>query len=146
MQAIDESTPRVDRRTFSSGWECHVLVVDDDAINRMVLKSMLGKFGCTSVLAENGCEALNCLEKEVFDVVLMDIQMPLMDGIEATRTVRTSLKFASISTIPIIAVTAYTDALDRERFFSAGVNGYVAKPFDKKDIKSAIEKVLAARI
>lgn len=146
MQSIDGNVHGGDKLSFVSGGKFHVLVVDDDAINRMVLKSMLGQFGCTSVLAENGCEALTCLEKEAFDVVLMDIQMPLMDGIEATRTIRTSLKFAKISTIPIVAVTAYTDALDRERFFSAGVNGYVAKPFDKKDIKSAIEKVLAARI
>jgi len=105
-----------------------ILLVEDDAINRKVAVNMLQKAGHETVVAENGQIALDTLEKEDFDLVLMDIQMPVMDGITATRTIRSST--SAFRDIPIIAMTAHALSGERERLLAQGMDDYISKPIN----------------
>jgi PAS domain S-box-containing protein len=107
-----------------------VLVVEDDPVNQLALTRMLKKLGHFSSLARNGQEALDLLELEDFDCVLMDIQMPIMDGLEATRRVRAGSIGRVSPEIPIIALTGHAMPGDREHFLEQGVTAYLSKPVD----------------
>jgi len=107
-----------------------VLVVEDNEINRKVAERLLEKFGCLHVSAENGLEALECASSLEFDVILMDCQMPVMDGYAATSELR-AMNFKN----PIIAVTADGD---RHRCLKAGMDEYLAKPVRAKDLYAAL--------
>lgn len=103
----------------------NILLVDDNDINRKVASNILIKSGCTVVQAYDGFDAIDKVSQENFDLVLMDIQMPKMDGIESTQKIRAlELK----NTPPIVAMTAYSMEEDRERFLNAGMDDYLAKP------------------
>jgi CheY-like chemotaxis protein len=93
------------------------------------------------VLAQNGREALEALEKQHFDIVLMDVQMPEMDGFEATKLIREKEE-ASGTHLPIIALTAHAMQGDEERCLVCGMDGYVAKPIKLEELFSVIEKVV----
>ncbi len=108
-----------------------VLVVDDNAINRKVVCQMLKKSGCDVTLASSGKEAISIVQQQVFDVIYMDIQMPGMDGIEATRHIRA---MDLPNTPPIVALTAYSLPGDKEKFMEAGMDDYLAKPIRKNII------------
>ena len=108
----------------------NILLVDDNDINRKVASNILLKSGCKVVQAIDGFDAIEKISQENFDLVLMDIQMPQMDGIESTEKIR-ALKLKN--TPPIIAMTAYSMEEDRERFLNAGMDDYLAKPI-KADI------------
>ncbi len=108
----------------------HVLIVDDDMLNLKMTERILGKLGHSSALAINGLEALSRLQEQAFDAVLMDIQMPVLDGISATRAIRDPGRYGARSATPIIALTAHAMQGDRERFLQAGMNGYLPKPVD----------------
>ncbi|MFN2309060.1 MAG: EAL domain-containing protein [Gammaproteobacteria bacterium] len=103
-----------------------VLVVEDDVPSQMVARSMLERMGLTATIAGNGCEALSVLAESNFDVVLMDCQMPEMDGYEATTRVRALTN--DNAAIPILAMTANASAEDRDKCFSVGMNGHITKP------------------
>ena len=105
----------------------HVLLAEDNKINQQVAEELLGQAGVKVTIANNGKEAVAQLEKEMFDAVLMDVQMPEMDGYEATQTIRKNLEFKDL---PIIAMTANVMAGDREKCLEAGMNDHVAKPID----------------
>jgi len=106
----------------------HVLLVEDNEINQMVAQELLSDLaGVDVVIAGNGREALQALQKESFDIVLMDIQMPEMDGYEATALIRREARWQGL---PIIAMTAHAMSKDRERCLAEGMNDYVTKPFD----------------
>ena len=107
-----------------------VLVAEDEAINRITIRAMLRKLGCTVILAENGREALNLLAKESTDCILMDVRMPLLDGLSATRAIRAGAIGQDKAGIPIIALTAHALAEDRDTALAAGVDGYLSKPVD----------------
>ena len=92
-------------------------------------------------IAQNGQEALDLRENEDFDLILMDVQMPVMDGLEATRRIRETGPEGKRS-IPIIALTAYAMAGDRETFLAAGMDGYVAKPVDIAKLIRTMERLL----
>lgn len=111
-----------------------VLVAEDNLINQKVVNITLTKQGAEVHIAANGKLAVNALEQQDFDVVLMDLQMPEMDGYNATRTIRRDIS----KTIPIIAMTA--DALkgEAEKCFDAGMNGYISKPFEPKELYEEI--------
>lgn len=113
-----------------------VLLVEDNEMNRMVAQNSLNYFNCEVVEAENGLEALECLENKKFDIILMDIQMPEMDGIEATKVIRTKLKLET----PIIALTANAFKTEIEKCKKAGMNDYVTKPFDEAILIETIAK------
>ena len=105
--------------------ELQVLVVDDNQLNRMLMRELTVKFGGDPILAENGEEALACAADAVFDIILMDIQMPGIDGIEATRRIREAGVNART---PIVALTANAMPEDRERYLHAGLDDYLSKP------------------
>ena len=101
---------------------------------------LLAKLGFEAVCVENGEAAIEALRNDTFDLVLMDVQMPVMDGVEATRAIRASTRLDA--GIPIIALTAYAMEGDRENFIAAGMNGYVAKPVELDALRDAIDEVL----
>ncbi len=115
---------------------------EDNAINRLVVVRTLELVGHSVVVAVNGQEALTALSQTVFDVVLMDVQMPVMDGFEATAVIRAQ-EIISGRHLPIVAMTAHTMKGDRERCLKAGMDGYVAKPIQEKDLFSVIESSIA---
>lgn len=114
-----------------------VLLVEDNKVNQLVAQKLLEKFGHEVIVANNGLEALQKIEVEQFDVVLMDCQMPVMDGFEATRKIREM----GIET-PIIALTANAQLSDQKACFAAGVNAFVSKPFKPEILMSAVQQAL----
>ena len=119
-----------------------ILLAEDNPINRKFLTHWLEKTGHVVVAAENGRKALETFEKNSFDLVLMDIQMPEMDGIEATRIIRGSKSESVNASIPIIALTAYAMKGDRESFLEAGMNDYVSKPVIFEELLHAIDRAV----
>ena len=107
-----------------------ILVVEDDPVNQLALTRMLKKLGHFSTLARNGQEALDLLGLEDFDCVLMDIQMPVMDGLQATRRIRAASVDRVSPEIPIIALTGHAMPGDREHFLNQGMTAYLSKPVD----------------
>lgn len=116
-----------------------ILLVEDDKINQMVTVSLIEKQGHTIDLANNGVEAVQKVKDKSYDLILMDIQMPEMDGIEATHHIRT-YEFNRNQHTPIIAVTAYAVQGDRERFLEAGMDDYISKPLDIAKFYDIIRK------
>lgn len=106
-----------------------ILLVEDDKINQMVTVALIEKQGHTIEIANNGIEAISKYKNEKFDLILMDIQMPEMDGIEATKKIR-AYELNGNKYTPIIAVTAHAVQGDRERFLEAGMDDYISKPLD----------------
>jgi two-component system sensor histidine kinase/response regulator len=114
-----------------------VLVVEDNRVNQMVTCGALEKFGHTISVANDGVEALSMLAAHNFDLVLMDVQMPVMDGVEATRRIREAEQGKPFH-MPIIALTAHAVKGDRERYLEAGMDEYVAKPLSRTELQRAI--------
>src|SRR5208283_3255045 len=121
------------------GRHLRILLVEDNAINQLLAMRMLEKHGYAVTLANNGKEALAALERASFDVILMDIQMPEMDGFEATAAIRQREKGTPGPHQIVIAMTAHAIAGDRERCLWAGMDGYVSKPFRIADLLKEIE-------
>jgi two-component system sensor histidine kinase/response regulator len=122
-----------------------VLVAEDNAVNRTLVVKLLQKRGHQVTVAENGREALGALEREAFDVALMDVQMPELDGFEATAEIRARER-TSGRRLPIVAMTAHAMKGDRERCLAAGMDGYVSKPLDRRTLYETIERLGAARV
>lgn len=120
----------------------HVLVVDDNATNRFVAGKVLELFGCTHETAENGQEAVDRVRTSRFDLVLMDVKMPVMDGIQATRAIR-GLP-GPVAALPILALTANADPRDEADYLAAGMDGVAQKPIQPDVLLDAIRRVLAA--
>jgi len=118
-----------------------ILVAEDNAVNQTLARRLLEKRGHTVVLAETGKAVLTAIEERTFDLVLMDVQMPEMDGLEATAAIRKREK-SSGKHLPIIAMTANAMIGDREHCLQAGMDGYVAKPLSVKDLFAAIETLM----
>ena len=114
-----------------------VLLVEDNEINRMVAEEILTKAGIEITVAVNGREGVDAVMSEPFDAVLMDIQMPVMDGYSATREIRTKPRFA---TLPIIAMTANATESDRLRAMDAGMSDHIAKPFDPENLLLLLQR------
>ena len=117
------------------------LVVEDEQINQQILQAILHKLGHRTTVAENGYVALDLLLSDHFDVILMDVQMPEMDGLETTKIIRTSKEFSRIHNIPIIALTAYAMAGDKDKCLAAGMTSYLAKPVDIKKLENLLQKL-----
>ncbi|HCO60089.1 MAG TPA: hybrid sensor histidine kinase/response regulator [Porticoccaceae bacterium] len=117
-----------------------VLVVEDNLNNQNIIRHHLENRGCEVLVVEHGAAALTCLENNDIDLVLMDIQMPVMDGPTTTRHIRSAGK--SYSQIPIIAVTANAVEGDRERFLKAGMNDYLSKPIRRQGLYTLLDKYL----
>ncbi len=119
-----------------------ILLAEDDIISAMAYRRMLEKMGCSVAVARNGREALDRLGQDVFDLVVMDVQMPVMDGVEATKAIRESASLGEQARLPIIAMTAYAMAGEKEIFLAAGMTGYLAKPVDREGLRLAIEAAM----
>lgn len=119
--------PRV--ASFAPG-DLHILLAEDDMTSRLFVRRSLEKAGHTVMAVENGKEALGALKTRIFDVVLMDVQMPVMDGLESVKAIRRGDAGEGNRDVPVIALTAHSMAGDRERFLKAGMDGYAAKPLD----------------
>jgi signal transduction histidine kinase/DNA-binding response OmpR family regulator len=115
----------------------HLLLVEDNPVNRMIASEILTLMGARVDTAENGVVALRKIAETVYDGVLMDVQMPEMDGIEAVKRLRNDMK---ILDLPVIAMTANALSGDREKCLSAGMNDYVSKPIDSKKLLSVLKK------
>jgi two-component system sensor histidine kinase EvgS len=118
----------------------HVLMVEDDPSNQVATRKLLEKSGHAVTMAENGQEALELLRTGDFDIVLMDIQMPVMGGQEATMEIRNSPGLSASKNIPIIALTAYAMTGDREKFLASGMDDYLVKPVSLENLQRVIEK------
>jgi CheY-like chemotaxis protein len=114
-----------------------VLVVDDHPVNRRVIRLFLAPFECELFEAENGKEALDALEAEPVDIVLMDVNMPVMDGLEATRRLRADPRFAQL---PVIALTADVMSAQIKTCLAAGADAHVAKPIDLRNLLSVMDQ------
>ncbi len=115
-----------------------VLIADDNEMNRLVASTILKHFGATIEEAQNGLEAIDLLRKLSVDIVLMDVQMPVMDGLRATKEIRSTLK----SLVPVIALTAFAVKGDSEKFIGAGMNDYLSKPFEENQLLTVVTKWL----
>jgi two-component system, cell cycle response regulator DivK len=117
-----------------------ILVVEDQPDNRRILRDLLGNAGYELIEAETGEEALIAVEAQRPDLILMDIQLPVMDGYEATRRIRSNpeLRF-----IPIIAVTSYALAGDEAKALAVGCNAYITKPFSPRALLAKVQEHLA---
>ena len=118
---------------------CDVLVAEDNPINQMVIRKVLNNLGHQVTIVDNGRQAVDARIDHAFDIILMDVQMPEMDGVEATRTIREYEEAQnSECSIPIVAVTAHAMKGDREEFLAAGMNAYVSKPFTPAELEKTI--------
>ena len=133
---VTRHTIREEERSLS------FLVAEDNAVNQRLIARLLEKRGHNAVLVQNGREALEALDKQSFDIVLMDGQMPEMDGFEATKLIRQKEKVSG-KHLPIIALTAHAMQGDKERCLAAGMDGYVSKPLKIEELFSVIEKVIS---
>ncbi len=122
---------------------CRVLVVDDNGVNALVVGAMLEKLGCQAQTVDSGAGALVVLTKETFDLVLMDCQMPEMDGYEATRRIRAEEPVDKVRRMPIVALTANVLVGDQERCRLSGMDDYLSKPVGVQELRAAIERWVA---
>ncbi len=117
-----------------------ILLAEDNVVNQKVALKILEKMGYAADIVETGRQAVQRLEEKPYDLVLMDVEMPEMDGIEATRTIRGQESSVLNHDVYIIAMTAHAMKQDMERCLEAGMNDYVTKPIQKKELKEAIER------
>ncbi len=116
-----------------------ILLVEDNKTNQILAKTRLERWGCTIAIANNGIEGVKKVQHNMYDLILMDIQMPVMDGYEATKIIKNDLS-EETSKIPIIAMTAYTSKSDIQRALDVGMNDYIFKPFKTNDLFSILLK------
>jgi CheY-like chemotaxis protein len=134
---VTRHTLREDQRSL------RILLAEDNLVNQKLAARLVEKRGHTAVVVSSGREALQALEKQKFDLVLMDVQMPEMDGFETTAAIREKEK-ATGSHLPIIAMTAYAMKGDLERCLTAGMDKYIAKPIQPRELFEAIEGLVPA--
>lgn len=121
------------------------LVVEDNPVNQLLAEEMLKRLGFEVTLAADGVEALEACQRRTPDVVLMDVQMPIMGGFEATGEIRRHERERGLARTPIVAMTAYAMEGDRERCIAAGMDGYVAKPVQLDTLAKALAEALAGQ-
>ncbi|HIA12879.1 MAG TPA: response regulator [Flavobacteriales bacterium] len=124
--------------------KAHVLIAEDYELNQYLLQNTLSNMGISSDVASNGKEAISLLEDNGYDLILMDIQMPVMGGIKATEIIRKSQK--DYNKIPIIALTANAIKGDKEYYLASGINGYVSKPIDENILYQEMKKFLSFEV
>ena len=138
-KVADQERPDQPVRAKQAVRPLRILLAEDNEINRIMAVEMLRRKGHEVVTASNGQEVLDRLRENSFDLALMDIRMPLMDGEEATRRIRRGE--AGDPDIPIVALTAHALKGDREQFLAAGMDDYLAKPFDPRELSAVLERI-----
>lgn len=136
LEGVEADVPRRHLQAQHQPIRARVLLVEDNPVNQLVAKGMLVKLGCQVLLATQGAEALAQLEQETVDMVLMDCNMPVMDGYEATRRIRQDGRWPAL---PIVALTANAMPEERERCRAAGMNDYLAKPFRREELLALVD-------
>jgi len=131
-----------DESVVAHGRPIRVLLADDHATNQLVVRMMLDQFGVETRVVENGAEAVEAVRRERFDAVLMDMQMPVMGGLEATRLIRAEERAAGAPHLPIIMLSANALAEHRDAGRLAGADGHVAKPVTITSLMAALNAVL----
>jgi CheY-like chemotaxis protein len=117
-----------------------ILLVEDDAVSMFAARRVLEKAGHSVTAAEDGGEVLPLLREHDFDLILMDVQLPFMDGLQATSLVRGEASLGHKSRIPIVAMTAYAMSGDREKFLAAGMDDYIAKPVNARELLDVLHR------
>jgi two-component system sensor histidine kinase/response regulator len=140
MQRKGKSVPIVTRHTLAEQkhQKVRILVVEDNLMNQKLAVTIMQKAGYGVDAVENGIEAIEALKRSAYDLVFMDVQMPEMDGYEATKAIRRMERENRYT--PIIAMTAHAMKGDREKCLSAGMDDYIAKPLDLPEVVRSIEK------
>lgn len=123
--------------------KAHVLVAEDMEINRRIAQTMLTMLGCSVDMVDNGAEAVKCFKERHYDLVLMDCQMPILDGFEATRAIRDFETKQQSPAVPIIALTAGLNAEDKTRSLQAGMTGHLPKPYSINDLQELLQDNIA---
>jgi signal transduction histidine kinase/CheY-like chemotaxis protein len=144
-RAITEQNPEIAHKPGSASQEatqCRILVVEDSLVNQEIVKEFLEVVDCQIAIATNGQEAINFTESEEYDLILMDCQMPIVDGFEATRRIREREKEKRCGRTPIIALTANAYESDREKCLGAGMDDFLSKPFALVDFEKTVTKWL----
>lgn len=137
---IDIPNDQEEKKDTDTSDTFRILVVEDNETNQMVIEGILSQMGYDVDIAENGKEGVNKVEQNHYDLIFMDMQMPVMDGLEATRLLRQMEYKDAYHVPPIVALTANAMKGDKERCFDAGMSDYISKPIRKDDIKSCIDQ------
>jgi CheY-like chemotaxis protein len=119
-----------------------VLVAEDNAVNALLVQALLGQTGVEVELVENGAQAVERWERGAPDLVLMDCQMPVLDGFTATRTIRAREALSGRARVPIVALTANAFESDRERCLAAGMDEHLSKPFRNEELEAVLSRYL----
>ena len=143
-QSASSAIAGADDEVHKAAHSLRILVAEDNAVNQILIKAILDRMGHSSDLVADGAQALRQVQAALYDVVLMDIQMPVMDGSVATQQIRRLP--GRLGQIPIIAMTANAMAEDRDAYLAVGMNGYVPKPIDTALLAETLERVAAARL
>jgi signal transduction histidine kinase/ligand-binding sensor domain-containing protein/CheY-like chemotaxis protein len=136
--------PRPDPVPNQPARRLNILLAEDNPVNQRLAQIMLERMGHTVVTAKNGREARDTADRQPFDVILMDIQMPEMDGFEATAAIRQRQQASGCPPTPIVALTAHAMSGDREQCLTAGMNGYLAKPIHQEELVELLNQVTTA--
>ena len=145
-QSVEPTAPFPPAARGASARRLHVLVAEDNAVNQRVITRLLEKMGHIPIVAFNGQEAVEAYESRPFDVALMDVQMPVMDGLAATKAIRESeARHPGRRRLPIMALTAYAMRGDRERCLAAGMDDYLTKPVKPEELATALSRLLDER-
>jgi len=142
-QSVEASILKHQTVQIMENQKLRILLAEDDPSNQFAMIKLLEKAGYQVMLAENGEQTVDLLKMHDFDCILMDVQMPVMDGVEATKIIRSSADIGPKKDIPIIAMTAYAMSGDRETFLKCGMNDYVGKPVRMDDLAVTLDRVTA---
>jgi CheY-like chemotaxis protein len=141
---VSVPTPAAERRAAVHGTTLEILVAEDNVVNQRLATRMLQKRGHRVTVVSNGREAVELLERSSYDLVLMDVQMPLLDGIAATMLIREREKETGIHQ-PIVALTAYAVKGDQDRCLAAGMDGYLPKPIRPEELDGLLLSYVSKR-
>ena len=139
---LDTSAPAA--LVTTNGEPVSILAAEDNQINQVVLQSLLTPLGCKVEIVSSGQEAVDATLRGAYDLVLMDVQMPVMDGLEATAAIRSGAGI--LADVPIIALTANAMQGDREKYVAAGMDDYVTKPIDPRELYAAITRNMGSKL
>ena len=120
--------------------KCTVLVAEDNALNREIVTTMLRSMGCVVIIARDGVEAVQVSAQQAYDLILMDVQMPEMDGLAACRAIRQREADLHLPSKPILAMTANALTDDRDNCLAAGMDDYLTKPFRRAQLSALVQR------
>ena len=143
-EILEHTDPISQALPTSNKFQAHILLVEDNEVNQLISKTMLKRLNCDVTLAHDGAEAIHAFLSQHFDLILMDCNMPVMDGFEATKQIRTFEQQLNKSPVPIVALTAHAFDEIKQQCLDAGMNGHLSKPFDQAQLDKTLQQFLAA--